>query len=152
MKNSISESELKEKSAGFLINFLGRQAKKYFELESSKLGLATSNIFILKHVYMNEGKSQNQITSMIKVDKALVARGVKSLEDSGFVLKKKNEKDKRIFELYLTDKGKEIIPEITKIFNNWSIILMKDFLEDEKDLLKDLLLKMCTNSKEFFEE
>ncbi len=142
--------EKRKKSVGFCVNFLGRKTRKYLELEAEKLGLKTGDLFILHRLIKEEGLSQNQISCLMRMNKAHIARSTSHLISKNFIVSKSDKNDYRVKRLYLTDLGKELIPQIKVIFKNWSATLTSDFSKEEKTLILNLLLRMCDNAKQYY--
>jgi len=59
-----------------------------------------------------EGITQEELTSIVCVDKAATARAVRSLEEKGYLLRIQDEKDKRQNRVYPTEKAKQIGQEV----------------------------------------
>jgi len=139
------------KSIGFLIKFLARQAHKFFTKESEKMNLDGGAIFLLKELSIDNGISQNELSKKISVDKAHITRMACKLEENGFILREPDDSDARIHRLVLTKKGEDLLPEIKNLFASWTEILSSNFTEQEKNIIREFLLKMCLNAKSFNE-
>ena len=57
------------------------------------------------------------MTEQIKLNKATTARTIKKLEDEGYVERVKKETDRRVYNLKLTEKVKEIEEDVYSIMN-----------------------------------
>lgn len=114
-----------------------------------KYSLGAGTYPFLLTLYNNEGISQNQVSKMLSVDKALSARVIKNLVNLGYVRKEANREDSRACRLYLTDKAKAIIPEMKEELNKWNDIMGQSLSEEEKDILVNLLDKILTNAKHY---
>ncbi len=97
------------------------------------------------HIQKNPGVSQEDIADFFKLNKGTVAKGVKKLLDEGYILRKQNEKDKRAYELYLTDKGAGIFTESEKSISEFNDILTSGMTESEQETFRLLLSKACQN-------
>jgi len=133
------------KSMGFLIGFLSRQSRKYFEFHADKLGLHGGQMIVLKILALQDGLSQSDLSKKLQVDKAHIARAIKKLEDKKLVTRRDCEKDSRLNKLYLTEKAKTLIPQIKVIYKAWTQKLGEDFNEEEKQIINSLLVRMCNN-------
>lgn len=68
----------------------------------------------------NDGLTQDELTKLVKVDKAATARMVKSLEQKGYITRETDPKDKRNKKIYLTETGRlqyEPLSDALKKFN-----------------------------------
>lgn len=120
-------------------SYLNKQLKKY--------NLSSGSFSYLLALNKNEGMSQIQISKDIGNDRAMSARTINKLIADGFVYKIQDEKDCRAYKLYLTDKGREIIPSIEKEIQEIINFLTEDLSEDEKRTTIDCLKNIFEKSK-----
>ncbi|SFU87023.1 DNA-binding transcriptional regulator, MarR family [Clostridium sp. DSM 8431] len=120
-------------------SYLNKQLKKY--------NLSSGSFSYLLALNKNEGMSQIQISKDIGNDRAMSARTINKLIADGFVYKIQDEKDCRAYKLYLTDKGREIIPSIEKEIQEIINFLTEDLSEDEKRTTRDCLKNIFEKSK-----
>lgn len=119
--------------------FLDRVLKK-FELSSGSIPY----IFNLEK---NEGISQNKLSKEVGNDKSMSARTITKLIELEFVYKKQDEKDSRAYNLYLTAKAKELIPEIRKDIKNVVDLLTEDLTEEEMLITAKSLRKILNKTQ-----
>lgn len=146
------KSEFDNKSMGFLIGFLSRQSRKYFEFHADKLGLHGGQMILLKILALQDGLSQSDLSKKLQVDKAHIARAVKKLEDKKLVTRKDCETDSRLNKLFLTASARSIVPQINTIYKAWTSKLGDDFSKEEKILINSLLVRMCNNVEHIKQE
>ncbi len=96
--------------------------------------------------------SQETIRAALGFDKATITRVVRTLTDLGYIHKERDKKDKRAFNLSLTDKGKSFKIEVFRIMKSWSDILYKDISQDEIDTLENIIGRMLQNVKNYQQE
>jgi len=89
-------------SVGRLISIIHRSAHVYFQKEFGPLGLGHGQVRILKYLEENDGATQNEITNVFMLDKGTISSAIKYLEKGAFIRRERDEKDKRIFRLFLT--------------------------------------------------
>ena len=92
------------------------------------------------------GISQDKLAQRICINKSNVARQAAILEEDGFILRKPSQTDKRVMELYPTEKTLELMPQITRILDYWTTSLTEDFSEEELATLEKALLRMRTKA------
>ena len=95
----------------------------------------------------NEGISQNEISRELGYDKAMSARTIIKLIKLGYLDRKEDEEDARAYKLYLTDKAKNIIPEILEGIHKLTHLITVDLNEEEKSITIDSLNKILINIK-----
>lgn len=134
------------------VNTISRITQSYTDEAMVKLNLTSGTYPFLLVLYRKEGINQNEISRELNVDKAMSARSIKKLIDLEYIEKKEDEKDSRAYKLYLTEKGRAIVPEIKKEIQQWIKIITKDFSNNEEALLEELLSKVLSNAKKHKEK
>lgn len=134
------------------INTISRITQSYTDEAMAKLNLTSGTYPFLLVLYRKEGINQNEISRDLNVDKAMSARSIKKLIDLQYIEKKEDEKDSRAYKLYLTEKGRAIVPEIKKEIQQWIKIITKDFAKGEEELLEELLSRVLYNAKKHKEK
>lgn len=134
------------------INTISRITQSYTDEAMVKLNLTSGTYPFLLVLYRKEGINQNEISRELNVDKAMSARSIKKLIDLHYIKKKEDEKDSRAYKLYLTKKGRAIVPEIKKEIQQWIKTITKDFSKDEEELLEELLSRVLSNAKKHKEK
>ena len=105
---------------GKYISQLHRKGNVFINRELSKYDLSVGQFMFLLDLYMKDGKNQEEISDSLKIDKGTTARAIKKLEEQGFVIRIKNENDKRSNKIYLTDKAKDIKENVFDILDDWN--------------------------------
>ena len=114
-------------------------------------GLKTCPASYLTSIYRNPGISQDKLAKMIYIDKSNVARQTVILEEQGFLTRVASREDKRVMQLYLTQKGTELMPVIFEMYTKWSDLLTQDLTEAETQQLTELLAKIKIRATEWME-
>lgn len=76
------------------------------------------------------------------------ARSIKKLIEIGYITKVENKDDIRAYKLYLTDKGREVIPKIFKVIGELLDILLEGSSQEEIETGIKFLEKVLNNAKE----
>ena len=103
------------------------------------------SLHLIRH---NKGISQERLSKLLGLDKALITRIVKKLIDQGLVDRKKSQKDKRAYELYPTDKAEAFKKDIVDLEDNYYRLVFSVFSKEEKEQFLSLLTKVYTKSKQ----
>jgi len=74
-------------------------------------------------------------------DKSMSARTITKLIELDFVYKKQDEKDSRVYNLFLTPKATELIPKIRKDIKSVVDLITEDLTEEEKFITTKSLKK-----------
>lgn len=132
-----------------LISYIYRTTQRYFAKELSRYHLGWGHFAILMAVNEMEGPSQDSIALSRGFDKTMVAKSVLQLEKEGFVHRATDVKDRRIKRLFLTDKGKSILPEILQVGLTLNRSMFADFDENASAQTLDDLRKIAFNVSKF---
>ncbi len=95
----------------------------------------------------NEGISQINISREIGNDRAMSARTINRLIESGFIIRVQDEKDSRAYKLYSTPKAREILPLIHEEIQRIIDFITIDLSEDEKKITMKVLKSIFENSQ-----
>ena len=103
-------------------------------------------------LYKKDGVNQETLAEKLNIDKATSARAIKKLEENGFVIRKKDQNDRRNYNIFLTEKARKIKPKIKSILSNWTDLLLEDLSQEEAEQLFILLEKISQNATEYHEQ
>jgi DNA-binding MarR family transcriptional regulator len=74
-----------------------------------RYGITVAEWRVVAHLSQENAVSVREITRRVAMDKPKVSRAASRLEAAGYVTKVTNETDRRLVELSLTDKGREMV-------------------------------------------
>jgi len=123
------------------ISEIQRMGNIFFLKELSHLGLGYGQFNFLMELYREDGVRQEDLSINLKIDKGTTARAVKKLEIEGFIIKVSDEKDKRAYRIFLTEKGLKHRNDIYKVAKSWEKNLTKNLTDEEKKIILNLLKK-----------
>lgn len=101
--------------------------------------------YILK-ICQNPGISQEQLAQMILINKSNVTRQLALLEQNGFITRSSSEKDKRVMQVFPTQKALDIYPKVYKLLLEWNACLIEDFTEEECHQLQSLMERVMNKA------
>ncbi|MFQ6893017.1 MAG: MarR family winged helix-turn-helix transcriptional regulator [Acutalibacter sp.] len=127
---------------GRAITFLSRGRKRFMAERLRELGFSGAMYLILLHLEHHPGATQDSIANHLFIDKCNVARRTKKLETLGYLYRETNQNDRRENHLYLTDKGRELVPTIREYLGQWGRSITADLTDTECAELLALLTKM----------
>ena len=115
------------------------------------MGLKACHASYLTEICANPGISQDQLASRICINKSNVARQAAILEEDGFITRTPSAADKRIMQLFPTQKTLELLPQINQILIGLECCLTSDMTEEEKNLLENLLSRTLAKAAAWME-
>ncbi len=116
-----------------------RSTQAYLNEVLEKYQLGSGTYPFLLTLYRKEGINQNQISRDLDIDKAMSARTIKKLVDLGYIRKEPDLLDSRAYLLFLTEKGRMIIPDIKRESEIWTDIITRSLDDTNKKKLLELL-------------
>ncbi len=106
-----------EESIGRYLAYIYRTGQCYVSRELDKYGIGSGQFIFLLALSDKDGVSQDALTEFVRVDKATTGRAVKKLAEEGFIVREKNPEDKRAYQIYLTEKGKRMLPVVREVLS-----------------------------------
>lgn len=100
------------------------------------LGLKSIHCGYITEVCEHPGVSQDSLSKRTYINKSNVARQLAFLEENGFVLRKPSDKDKRILQVFPTEKAYEALPVIQRAQEEWEQQLTEGFTDEQKEALR----------------
>jgi len=131
-----------------LISYTYRTIQRSFAKELKPYHIGWGHFAILMALYEMEGRSQDSLASSRGFDKTMIAKSVVRMEDEGFVRREIDQDDKRVKRLYLTEKSRNLRPEMERIGYRMNTLLLKDFNNDELVTAMRNLRKIALNASE----
>ena len=116
------------------------------------MGLKACHASYLTEICAHPGISQDKLARRICLNKSNVARQVAILEEDGFITRTPSCADKRVMELYPTEKTLELLPRLNELLGCWENCITHDLTEEEKELLSTLLNKMKDRASRYMED
>ena len=127
------------------ISFFYKEFQRYCEEKLKPYDLTNGLYMYLIFVYKKPGRTLNEISKALEVDKALTTRAIKRLIEHGYVENIVDEKDNRAFNIYSTEKCDEAMVEMKNLFIEWEKIKLKGFSKEEIETFKNLFKKASLN-------
>ncbi len=134
------------------ISRLEKCGRRYRKKRFESLGIRGKHYSYILTVCNNPGISQEQLGSKILIDKGNVARELAYLEEQGLIIRKVSDHDKRVTEVYPSEKAKELVPKIVAVLDSWNDILTDSLSLTEKETLINTLEKLSVKAREVVEE
>jgi DNA-binding MarR family transcriptional regulator len=92
-----------------------RISRAFAERYKREFGLSIPEWRVLAHLAQSDAVSVREIHERVDMDKSKVSRAAARLEASGLIEKRENEVDRRLLDMRLTEKGRDLIARIVPI-------------------------------------
>ena len=134
------------------ITEIARCGVQYRTDQLTPLGLKACHASYLMEICRCPGISQDKLARLICINKSNVARQAAILEEDGFVTRTPSAADKRVMELYPTEKTLALLPQLSQVLTCWEGCITSSLTAEEIDLLSDLLTKMKVKASQYRED
>jgi DNA-binding MarR family transcriptional regulator len=102
---------------------------------------------VLNVLFSEPGLIQSEIAQRTYKDKTNVTRILDVLSKNGYIVRKNNEKDRRISCIYLTDAAKKMFNDLIPYIEQTNEQFGKGISENELYLFNDILDRLCKNAE-----
>ncbi|WP_231704061.1 MarR family winged helix-turn-helix transcriptional regulator [Cochlodiniinecator piscidefendens] len=119
-----------------------RVSAGFAEIYKQKFGISLAEWRLVAHLSQTSAVSVREIHNRIDMDKSKISRAATRLEASGHVTKRENSKDRRLIELALTQKGRDMMEELTPLARQYEQEVLQQLGQNSQSLqplLKHLL-------------
>lgn len=134
-------------SVSFKLKLFHKEITKLSKEGLQNLGLTYGNYLAMCYIYENPGITQVKLSEISYKDKNVVGRNIDKLEEKEYVKRESDKTDRRVYALYLTEKGKEIVENNRNIILKEEEKILNKISEKEKKVFLEILDKLV-NQKE----
>ena len=134
------------------VSEIARCAALFRQEELTPLGLKSCHASYLAAICNCPGITQDQLARRIFINKSNVARQLAILEEDGYVERRPSPDDKRAIQVFPTQKARDAMPQIIRIFRTWESFVAQDLSEEERKALAAMLEKMKSRSADWMEK
>lgn len=127
------------------IGSLSRCIHSISDLKFKELNLQKGQFTFLTRICENQGINQIDLSNLLKVDKTTTTKAVQKLIEAGYIHKKRDDIDKRMWRLHPKKKALEIYTFIIEEENRNIEGCFNGFSMEEKELVNKLVKKMREN-------
>jgi MarR family transcriptional regulator, organic hydroperoxide resistance regulator len=121
------------------------QMRRDYSESLRELNLHVGQDKLLARLWLGDGITQMQLCEHLKCEPPTVTNMVKSLEQNGFIYRKRDELDARVMRIYLTDKGKELEKPVDFKWKEQQEKLLHSISPEERLILRELMKRMERN-------
>ncbi len=114
--------------------------------ESEKGGRPSAQNRILLMLNESDGISQRDMTILLQLRPQSVSETLGKLVSAGLVERRQSAHDKRVFNIFLTDEGRERVTELIRSRPDFAGMFLSPLSEEEKQQLFDLLGRLISGA------
>jgi MarR family transcriptional regulator, organic hydroperoxide resistance regulator len=118
------------------------------KLRSSSIDITPEQLSILIAITFSTGMTQTEIAERTYKDKTNITRILDILEKKALILRKERIRDRRVYEIHLTSKGKSFVEKILPLIKNISSEMIHGISRNDYAVFIKVINKIHKNLKE----
>jgi MarR family transcriptional regulator, transcriptional regulator for hemolysin len=138
-----------DEHTGILIKKAARLFEQVANKNLDQLGVTYSQTIFLVRLWENDGQNQIDLARSAGLKQPSVVRILDRMERDQLIKRIRNKEDKRVFNFYLTEKGKKACQKLEAHANAMHVIASQDIAEKDIVKLNKLLVSMIDNLQHF---
>ena len=125
-------NQLKEKFLGYTLHYTTRMAMALLQEKIKHYNVAVGQFPILAHLWEEQGITQKALRDLIRVEQPTLANTLKRMERDGLIKRVPDEKDKRQWRIYLTQRALDIKDALQEAYRSVNEIIIGGMNETEQ--------------------
>jgi MarR family transcriptional regulator, organic hydroperoxide resistance regulator len=101
--------------------------------------------FLLCRLFVKDGMTQSELADQLAVQGATVTNMLQRMEETGLVVRRRDDDDNRLVRVYLTEMGREKERSINEQFMTMEAKIFGGISPENRVLLRELLMQMLRN-------
>ncbi|MGZ3676093.1 MAG: MarR family winged helix-turn-helix transcriptional regulator [Ktedonobacterales bacterium] len=123
-----NERRSSEEPLGFALGAAARKLAKFYSQALSGYPLTPSQLFLLRQLWIEDGLPLRDLGARAQLDATSTTWLVDQLEQAHLVERRRNNPDRRIVRIWLTDAGRQLQAELAPALERWEEALRQELL------------------------
>jgi DNA-binding MarR family transcriptional regulator len=138
-----------EKELGYAIGKTNWYLKTLLNklLREEECGITNEQWLVLKVIDANPAVSQTEIAEKSQKEKTNITRIIDLLENNGFIERRRDEKDRRMYRIHATEEGKKVLKAVNPITQKTEEICAQTLNKKQVKEIIDSLDAVCESIK-----
>jgi len=132
-------------SLGFLISDVSRLLRKRFDERARLIGVTRQQWRTLSVLKRHEGSNQGMLAELLEVEPITLGRMIDRLEEAGWVERRRDPDDRRMWRIHLTDAAQPILLQLKGIADSLFVDAAEGISADDQAKLHALLEQLRDN-------
>lgn len=132
-------------SLGFLISDVSRLLRKRFDERARLIGVTRQQWRTLSVLKRHEGSNQGMLAELLEVEPITLGRMIDRLEEAGWVERRRDPGDRRVWRIHLTDAAQPILLQLKTIADALFVDAAEGISSDDQTKLHALLEQLRSN-------
>lgn len=130
---------------GFLVHDVARMLRSLIDRRVEKYNLTRAKWQALGVLDLKEGITQTELATALELERSTVGRLVDRLEKRGFLERRPDPEDRRIFRLYISDVAKPILNDLEHVAEEVRGLALAGLSDEDTAELKRMLKTVKEN-------
>ncbi|MBL8771565.1 MAG: MarR family transcriptional regulator [Phenylobacterium sp.] len=135
-------------SIGYLTRIAFRSFSRALEMRTAPHGVSSGQWRFLRVLWREDGITQRELSRRVGMREPTTVIALKSLERSGFVVRRKSDEDRRKVHVFLTPQARALQPLLLPAVAEVNAIALKGLSERDVAVLKKALSQVARNLAE----
>lgn len=135
-----------EESVGYLLKRAGTQLSIAVDRDLAKYDMTHAQFGIFMRLLQGQAKTAADLARELMTDTGAMTRSLDRLEEKDFIRRNRSCVDRRIVEVELTDKGRQLADSMTMVAIEALNHHLRGFSVEEVEQFKDFLRRMIANT------
>ena len=122
---------------------------QYRTAKLQQSGLMGYQVGYFLQVCNHPGITQDTIGKNLHINKSNVARQLAALQEAGLITRTQSPQDKRALQVFPTEKGLQLLPQVRQVLHQYSSFLTQDFTPEQTGQLINLLGLLADKAEQF---
>lgn len=132
-------------SLGFLISDVSRLLRKRFDERARLIGVTRQQWRTLSVLKRHEGSNQGMLAELLEVEPITLGRMIDRLEEAGWVERRRDPGDRRMWRIHLTDAAQPILLQLKGIADSLFVDAAEGISAADRAKLHALLEQLRAN-------
>lgn len=135
----------KDLGIGYLVTDIARLMTTHYNRMMKSTGLTTTQWRVIVQLNRRNGQTQSELAHLLDMGKVSMGGMIDRLEESQWIERRADPKDRRKNRIYLTNKAHEIDDQMMKMGYELANQTFANLSQEERDTLVDLLIAVKRN-------
>jgi DNA-binding MarR family transcriptional regulator len=132
----------REETIDYHIKATWHAIARMYNAEANQFNLTVSVGYILLNIDLDEGTPATKIAPLLGLEARSITRTLKNMEEVGFIYKVQDEKDRRFFRIFLTEKGKQAREHARQTVLKFNEAVVANIPQKKIDVFYDVIVQV----------
>jgi MarR family transcriptional regulator, organic hydroperoxide resistance regulator len=152
MPNSRAGQRDHTQSIGYRIRQLSQLIARRFQSDLAPHGLTPFHWFVLRCLWEEDGRAVSSIAQQLQEVGGTMTGVLDRMEERGLTRRVRDKNDRRVWRVYLTDKGRELEDVLPPLVTHLRKRLIKGVSQENLDIFDQVLDKLIVNATQMVAE